>query len=86
MNNYELLGLLANVLQVANFQMNIQEVSNDELLKHLVKQDQVLDEQSKELQEQTNIYLKKIIEQNKEIIRILKGEKNEISKENSETN
>ena len=68
MNNYELLGLLANALQVANFQMNIQEVSNDEIMKHLLKQDKILDEQSNELQEQTNIYLKKIIEQNQEII------------------
>lgn len=68
MNNYELLGLLANALQVANFQMNIQEVSNDEIMKHLLKQDKILDEQSNELQVQTNIYLKKIIEQNQEII------------------
>lgn len=76
MSNYELLSLLANVLQVANFQMNIQEVSNDELLKHLMRQDKILDEQTRELQEQTNIYLKKIIEQNEEIINLLKkGEK-----------
>lgn len=76
MNNYELLSLLANVLQVANFQMNVQEISNDELLKHLVKQDKVLDEQTRELQEQTNIYLKKIIQQNNEILTLLKkGEK-----------
>lgn len=72
MDYYETLSFLANVLQVANFQMNIQEVSNDELLKHLVKQDQVLDEQSNELQIQTNIYLKKIIEQNEEILNLLK--------------
>lgn len=73
MNNYELLSLLANILQIANFQMNVEEVSNDELLKHLVKQDKVLDEQ-------TNIYLKKIIEQNEEIINLLKkGKNNEIS-------
>lgn len=76
MSNYELLSLLANVLQVANFQMNVQEVSNDELLKHLMRQDKILDEQTRELQEQTNIYLKKIIEQNEEIINLLKkGEK-----------
>ena len=87
MNNYELLSLLANILQIANFQMNVEEVSNDELLKHLVKQDKVLDEQTRELQEQTNIYLKKIIEQNELIITLLeKGENNEISKKNSETN
>ena len=52
-------------------------MNNYELLKHLVKQDQVLDEQSRELQEQTNIYFKKIIEQNQEIITLLKkGENN----------
>lgn len=76
MNNYDLLNLLSNILQIVNFQMNVQEISNDELMKHLFKQDQVLDEQTRELQEQTNNYLKKIIMQNDEIINLLKkGEK-----------
>lgn len=69
MNNYELLSLLANILQIANFQLNIEQTSNDQLMKELRNQDKILDEQ-------TNIYLKKIIEQNNEIINLLKkGEK-----------
>ena len=73
MNNYELLSLIANVLQVLNFQMNLEQISNDELFKELRNQDRILDEQ-------TNIYLKKIIEQNNEIINLLKkGKNNEIS-------
>lgn len=65
MNNYDVLSLIANILQVANFQMNIQQTSNDQLMKELQKQDQVLNEQ-------TTNYLKKIIEQNEEIIHLLK--------------
>ena len=65
MNNYDVLSLIANILQVANFQMNIQQTSNDQLMKELQKQDQMLNEQ-------TTNYLKKIIEQNEEIIHLLK--------------
>lgn len=69
MTNERMLSILANVLQIANFEMNVTEISNDELMKHLLQQDKVLDEQ-------TNIYLKKIIEQNDIIIDLLKkGEK-----------
>ena len=66
MTNLELLAILANICQVTSFDMNITEVSNDEIMKHLLRQDKVLDEQ-------TNDYLKKIIEQNEQIISELKN-------------
>lgn len=62
--NYFILSIIANMCQVMDFQMNMAQLSNDDLMKHLLQQDKVLDEQ-------TNIYLKKIIEQNEEIKNIL---------------
>lgn len=64
--NYFILSIIANMCQVMDFQMNMAQLSNDDLMKHLLQQDKVLDEQ-------TNIYLKKIIEQNEEIIELLKN-------------
>lgn len=70
-----LLNYIANWLQVFDYQMNVQQLSNDDLMQELIKQDKILDYQNNILQEQTNIYLKKIIEQNEEIINLLrKGE------------
>ena len=67
-NFYYLLSNLANILQIANFQMNIQEINNNELMKYLQHQD--------------NDYLKAIvgqneliIKQNEEIINLLKNYK-----------
>lgn len=71
MNDY-LLNYIANWLQILDFQMNTQQLTNDDLMKHLEMQDKILDEQTIELQKQTNVYLKKIIEQNQEIINLLK--------------
>ena len=80
MNDYDnnsllFLSVLANVLQIADYQMNVTQLSNDDLMKHLLQQDNVLDDQ-------TNNYLKKIVEQNETIIKqneeikkLLKGEK-----------
>lgn len=62
--NYFILSIIANMCQLMDFQMNMAQLSNDDLMKHLLQQDKVLDEQ-------TNIYLKKIIEQNEEIKNIL---------------
>ena len=62
--NYFILSIIANMCQLMDFQMNMSQLSNDDLMKHLLQQDKVLDEQ-------TNIYLKKIIEQNEEIKNIL---------------
>ena len=74
-NPYFLLGILANILQIADFQMNVSQLSNQDIMQHLLLQDRVLDDQ-------TNNYLKKIIEQNEKIIqqneelkKLLKGDK-----------
>ena len=67
-NNYDiffLLGVLANLLQIENYDLNVTDVKNSELLKELNKQDKMLNEQ-------TNIYLKKILKNQEEIIRLLK--------------
>lgn len=63
-NNYSyfMLSILANICQLASFDMNVRETKNDELMKELQKQDKILDEQ-------TNDYLKKIVEQNELIIK-----------------
>lgn len=55
-------------LGIENLQLNKKQVSNDELMAHLDHQDNILNEQ-------TETYLKKIIEQNEEIIKLLKGGK-----------
>lgn len=67
---------MANIMQIANFSMNVKETSNDEIMKELLKQDKILDYQNNLLQEQTNEYLKYIIEQNNSILELLeqKGE------------
>lgn len=69
-SNYDMffwLSFLANVAQLNSYLLNIEQVGNDDLMKHLLKQDKVLDEQ-------TNDYLKKIIEQNDEILKYLRKE------------
>lgn len=78
-NDYDFffwLSVVANWCQIESYEMNKQQISNDDLMKHLLTQDEVLDNQNKLLQEQTNIYLKEIIKQNEEILNLLKGEKN----------
>ena len=68
MNNYNendfyfFLSMFANVLQIADFKMNVTQLSNDDLMRHLLQQDNVLNDQ-------TENYLKKIIEQNETIIK-----------------
>ena len=57
--SYFFLSILANILQVADFQMNVTQLSNDDIMRHLLEQDKVLDSQTNMLQEQTNDYLKK---------------------------
>lgn len=53
-----ILNIISNLLQIVDYQLNVSQVSNDELMKHLQKQDGILSEQ-------TNIYLKQIIKQMK---------------------
>lgn len=70
------LNNIANWLQIFDFQMNVQQLSNDDLMQELIKQDKILDYQNNVLQEQTNVYLEKIIQQNEEIINLLKEGEN----------
>lgn len=68
-NDYDFwfwLSVIANICQIQSFEMNVRQTSNDEIMKHLLNQDKVLDDQ-------TNIYLKEIIKQNETIISLLKG-------------
>lgn len=66
-NAYFLLSIIANICQLFDFNMNVTQLSNDDLMKHLQEQDKILSIQ-------TNVYLKKIVKQNEEILKILKGE------------
>ena len=60
-----ILNIISNLLQIVDYQLNVSQVSNDAIMKHLQKQDGILSEQ-------TNIYLKQIIKQNEEIKEILR--------------
>lgn len=64
--SYFILSIVANMCQLMDFQMNMTQLSNDDLMRHLIEQDKVLEEQ-------TNDYLKKIVEQNEKIIELLKN-------------
>lgn len=71
--NYDILNIIAiasYLLSIQNLQLNTEQTSNDDLNKHLQKQDEIL-------QEQNERYLSKIIEQNDEILKLLKGGKYE---------
>lgn len=62
MNNYDYnLEKISNVLQILSFYILINDFNNNDLMTYLKHQDQLLD---------------KIIEQNNEIIRLLKGGNN----------
>lgn len=68
-------AIITGILQILDLNLNISQTSNDVLMKELQEQDKVMEKQSKELQKQTNMYLKEIIQQNKEILKILKNER-----------
>lgn len=77
-SNYDFffwLSVMSNWCQLESYQMNQKQLSNDDLMKHLQKQDNVLEKQNQILDEQTTKYLKTIIEQNETIINLLKEEK-----------
>ena len=59
-----LLEILSNVLQIASYIMLQKDSSNNDIMQELQLQDKMLSEQ-------TNIYLKKIIRQNEEILKKL---------------
>lgn len=61
MNNFEKnLDILSNLLQIKSYEILVDDFNNTDLMKYLKHQDQLLD---------------KIIEQNNEIITLLKGGK-----------
>lgn len=67
--NQDILNIVAiasYLISVENLSLNKQQTSTDELNKHLHEQDDIL-------KEQNDRYLEKIIEQNNEIINILRG-------------
>ena len=64
-------AIITGIIQFMDYNLNIRQVDNDTILQHLNMQDKVLEDQNRELQKQTNEYLKKIVEQNEEIIRKL---------------
>lgn len=71
--NYDILNIISiasYLLSIQNLQLNQQDLSNNHLEEHLLKQDEILHKQNEE-------YLSEIIKQNKEIIKLLKGGKNE---------
>ena len=63
-NSLFLLEILSNVLQIASYIMLQKNSSNNDIMQELQLQDKMLSEQ-------TNIYLKNIIRQNKEILKKL---------------
>ena len=71
--NYDILNIISiasYLLSIQNLQLNQQQTSNDDINKHLQDQDETLHEQNER-------YLTKIIQQNEEILTLLKGGKNE---------
>lgn len=66
-------AIMTGIIQLLDYDLNIKQVDNDTLLQHMNKQDKILEQQSQELQKQTNEYLEKIVRQNYEIIEILKN-------------
>lgn len=69
--NYDILNIISiasYLLSIQNLQLNQQDLSNNHLEEHLLKQDEILHKQNEE-------YLTKIIEQNDEILKLLKGGK-----------
>lgn len=71
--NYDILNIISiasYLLSIQNLQLNQQDLSNSNLNEHLHEQDKILNEQNEK-------YLTKIIKQNEEILKLLKGGKNE---------
>lgn len=64
-NNEDLFTLFIGFVQMLDFWLNIAQVSNDSLMHELQNQDQILNEQNEK-------YLKKILRNQEEIIKLLK--------------
>jgi hypothetical protein len=69
------MNVVANYCQIESYNMNKEQLSNLDIMKHLQEQDRVLQNQDKMLEEQTNKYLIQILENQKEILKLLKGGK-----------
>lgn len=59
------LSVIANLLQVENYNLLLKDKTNNDIMQELQQQDKVLNEE-------INKYLKQIISQNEEIIKTLK--------------
>ena len=59
-----LMSVLSYAISIFNMQLNLKQVSTDELNKHLEKQDDILNKQNMD-------YLEKIVKQNEKIISLL---------------
>jgi cytochrome b involved in lipid metabolism len=70
------LSVVANYCQIESNELNKKQISNDQLMKHLQEQDNILANQDKVLEIQTSIYLKQILENQKKILSLLEGGKN----------
>ena len=69
--NYDILNIISiasYLLSIQNLQLIQQDLSNNKLNEHLQEQDKILLEQNEK-------YLSKIIQQNDELLKLLKGEK-----------
>ena len=65
---------LYGFVQILDFMLNVTQVSNDELLEHLIRQDSMLDNQTENYLKKIIKNQSKIINQNEEILRKIKGE------------
>lgn len=63
-NNEDFFDIFIGFVQILDFMLNVTQVSNDELFKELNKQDQILNEQNEK-------YLKRILENQEKIIKLL---------------
>lgn len=57
-------ALMTGILQILDYNLNVNQISNDEILKHLQLQDKIINEE-------INTKLYKIIKQNELIIKLL---------------
>jgi len=67
--NYDILNIISiasYLLSIQNLQLNQQDLTNNKLNEHLQEQDKILREQNEK-------YLTKIIQQNEELLKLLKG-------------
>lgn len=75
-NDYDFffwLAVVANWCQIESYEMNKKQISNDEIMKHLEKQDDILNEQTNDYLKKTIVQNEIIIRQNEDIISLLKG-------------